>query len=637
MPRLFWYLNRFRVMSIKEIITMRIYRFLRNRMVESSLKIPKNLSLDFRPFESEQREFYLTHFSYLKKELIQETGLIMGNKIKLFGKRISFPNNIDWNKDFITEKKWPLDRIDYHSSEVGDPRDVWELNRHQFLPILGKAFYITQDEHYAQKAISLINSWIKQNSPYYGINWVSAFELALRIISWIWTLKFIASSESLTQMAYKKICKSLFRQASHILKNLSLYSSANNHLIAELTAVAFVGIYLKQDRWKKKAFTLLEEEIGHQLLPDGAGTEQSPYYLAHVMEYYLLISLVLKEREYVIPEKIRKGLARAAIFLQSVLDQDGYPFQIGDNDSGEVMRLSSNYSNSKSLLNLVAFVTEEYGVLREDLGQDEKTFWLIGPEKFQRLSQKVDKKVVRHAFPEGGYYILERTYNGTQIKLIFDCGPLGMRPMAGHGHADALSFILIVDGLPVFIDPGTFTYFKSDFWRNYFRGTSAHNTIRIDGKDQSKFIGKFLALSHAKAKCTSWNEGTEVSGSHDGYVHYKSPAVHNRTISFDDKNSVLRIFDIIETQDSHLLEQFFHLDKHSILKEIGDKKFEIETSTKTLNIRMDRSLEVTVYYGDEVIPFGWQSVSFGYKEKIFTLVGRRRITSKTILTTEIYF
>ena len=641
MSKLFWYLNRIRVMSIKEIIAMRIYRSMRDRLIKPRIKAPDDLSLKIHPFGDEQREFFFAHFSHLQKDLLQEANSIIENRINILGREIAYPKQIDWNEDFRTGKKWTLNRIDYHSFEAGDPRDTWELNRHQYLPVLGKVFYLTRDERYAQKAISLVDSWIDQNPPGRGINWASAFELALRILSWLWTLKYIVSSESLTQIAHKKICQSLFRQADYIFKNLSLYSSANNHLIGELTALSFMGLHFNQDRWKKKGLALLEEQIDLQLLPDGVGIEQSPFYHAHILEYYILIALALKERGQVIPEKIRKGLERGALFLQSVLGEDGYPPQIGDNDSGEVLRFFGSYSKFKSLLNLIAAISEKEDLLQEDIRLDEKTFWLIGAEGFQSLMNKKNRERKNRAsppaFPEGGYYILEKSFDGAKIKLIFDCGPLGMKPMAGHGHADALSFILYVNGVPVFIDPGTYTYFKSAFWRNYFRGTAAHNTIRIDGEDQSEFVGEFLASYHAQAKCLEWEEGKKVSGIHNGYARYQNPAWHMRTISFDDNNSVIRISDSIETRGSHLIEQFFHLNNEFIITENGGRKFEIKTPQKNTTICMDPSLNVMVYYGDEVIPLGWQSQSFGHKDKSFSLVGRKRIASTTTLITEIWF
>ena len=37
---------------------------------------------------------------------------------------------------------------------------VWEMNRHQFLVTLGKAYWLTSDEQYAERMISILRSWI---------------------------------------------------------------------------------------------------------------------------------------------------------------------------------------------------------------------------------------------------------------------------------------------------------------------------------------------------------------------------------------------------------------------------------------------------------------------------------------------
>jgi len=641
MQKVSWYLNRIRVMSIREILTMRIYRFLRDILIKPRVKIPKELLLDIRPFGDEQREFYLTHFSALQKDIAREADSVMENRIKLFGAEIVFPKDIKWNRDFRTGKIWPLQKVNYHTFQAGDPKDIWELNRHQFLSALGKAFFLSKDEHYAVKALSIIESWIEQNPAYRGINWTSAFEAALRILSWLFTLKYISSSKALTPAKYKKICESLFRQADHIRRNLSLYSSANNHLIGELTALGLIGLSANQAKWSAKALHLLKEQVDLQLHPDGVGIEQSPFYHAHVMEYNILIALALKERGLILPEKIRNGLERGSLFLQSILAENGRPPQIGDNDSGEVLKLSSNYSNFKSILNLASFITGKNEHIQEDIQLDEKTFWLIGGDNFRALIERGKRnetnKAVRFAFPSGGYYILEKSFAGAKVRLIFDCGPLGMKPMAGHGHADALSFVLYVNGLPVLIDPGTYTYYKNPFWREYFRGTAAHNTIRVDGENQSEFAGEFLASYHAQSKCLEWKEGERVSGVHSGYGRLRNPVLHRRTISFEDQSHILRISDTLETRGPHLIEQFFHLNNHLAITESGENSFEIKLPQRMMTVRMDQSLKVTLYYGDEIIPLGWQSKSFGLKERSFSLAGRRRIASTTTLITKIYF
>jgi hypothetical protein len=94
------------------------------------------------------------------------------------------------------------------------------------------------------------------------------------------------------------------------------------------------------------------------------------------------------------------------------------------------------------------------------------------------------------AFPDGGY-LLFGTHWGEprEIKGMLDCGPLGYLGIAAHGHADALALTLSVGGEPCLVDPGTYAYWQERKWRDYFRGTSAHNTVRVDGSTSRSAAG----------------------------------------------------------------------------------------------------------------------------------------------------
>ena len=96
---------------------------------------------------------------------------------------------------------------------------------------------------------------------------------------------------------------------------------------------------------------------------------------------------------------------------------------------------------------------------------------------------------------QGGYIVM----GGEGCHLVFDAGPLGYLGIAAHGHADALSFCLAIDDAWWLVDPGTYAYHSAPEWRSYFRGTSAHNTIRVNGNDQSQMGGAFMWLRKAHA------------------------------------------------------------------------------------------------------------------------------------------
>ena len=120
----------------------------------------------------------------------------------------------------------------------------------------------------------------------------------------------------------------------------------------------------------------------------------------------------------------------------------------------------------------------------------------------------------------------DRVGRPDEVLLVADAAPLGFLSIAAHGHADALSFVLSLGGVPVLVDPGTYCYHSDPTWREYFRGTAAHNTVRVDGLNQSEAVGPFMW----SRKALSTLETFDVAGhpqrfvaSHDGYRRLEDP------------------------------------------------------------------------------------------------------------------
>uniref|UniRef100_UPI00190F100A heparinase II/III domain-containing protein n=1 Tax=Klebsiella pneumoniae TaxID=573 RepID=UPI00190F100A len=66
-----------------------------------------------------------------------------------------------------------------------------------------------------------------------------------------------------------------------------------------------------------------------------------------------------------------------------------------------------------------------------------------------------------------------------------DVGPLGCPQSGGHGHADLLSIQCSAFGEPYIIDPGTYCYTPAEEWRDFFRNTTSHSTVIVDGAGQA--------------------------------------------------------------------------------------------------------------------------------------------------------
>ncbi len=145
------------------------------------------------------------------------------------------------------------------------------------------------------------------------------------------------------------------------------------------------------------------------------------------------------------------------------------------------------------------------------------------------LDSKHDRRTRKSAgFVEGGYFVLS---HGPSQALV-DCGELGYLSIAAHGHADCLSLLYGTGGRWLTVDPGTFCYHGSRDWRDHFRSTSAHNTVAIDGRNQSEIIGPFMWGARARAKQRIWCTtlmGDVFEGSSDGYG--PSKVTHTRTVA----------------------------------------------------------------------------------------------------------
>jgi hypothetical protein len=143
--------------------------------------------------------------------------------------------------------------------------------------------------------------------------------------------------------------------------------------------------------------------------------------------------------------------------------------------------------------------------------------------------------------------------------LVADIGTPCPPDLPAHAHADCLSFELAADGERVIENSGTSTYTAGPT-RSYERSTRAHNTVEIDGTDQTEVWGAFRAARLAKPTLHHHGDnGTviEVRASHDGYRRLRGSPVHTRTWSVTaDK---VQIVDQIHGRGDHRIMARLHI------------------------------------------------------------------------------
>src|SRR5256885_3389736 len=414
-----------------------------------------------------------------------------------------------WNCDPKTGTQAPLTPgklLDYRDRRlVGDIKYLWEVNRHLQLVTLAQGYALTREAKYLRVLQQHLESWIRACPCGRGPTWCSALEAAIRLINWsiAWQLAggaaapFFAGIEG--ARFRRRWLDSVYEHASFIHGYFSRHSSANNHLIGEAAGLYIAGLtwpcWPRVRDWRRVAQQILEREALLQSSTDGVNLEQAVCYQQFVLDFLLLALLAGRSAGERFSAAYEQRLAAMLAFLASIMDAGGNVPMIGDADDGAGTRLaqSPDFSTYRSLLASGAILFGS-GELKAKAGKlDDKTRWLFGSragELFRRVEEPRARAPLRRAFPDGGYYILGCDFETPEeIRLVADAGPLGYRSIAAHGHADALAFTLSLGGLEFLIDPGTYAYHGGGEWRAYFRGTAAHNTLRIDGVDQSQAGG----------------------------------------------------------------------------------------------------------------------------------------------------
>jgi hypothetical protein len=556
--------------------------------------------------------------------------------------QLGFPPR--WNTDPKTGITAPLvfgKSLDYRNSRiVGDIKYLWEINRHLELVTLAQAWHLSADERYLDGARTLLDSWFEQ-APYpFGVNWCSSLEHAIRLTNWsfAWNL-FGADASPLFQGTEgdafrRRWLRSIYQHCHFIAGHLSRHSSANNHLMGEATGLLIAAstwpMWEESAGWRAQAHEELEREAGQQTFADGVNKEQATWYHHAVADMMLIAGLVARANKVNFGPSYWQRLQSMLEFPASIMDAGGNMPQIGDADDGLLVRLdpAPGFDPFRSLLATGAVLFDRAEFKLKAASFDDKSRWLLGDDasrKFEALEAGPGSLTlpVRHEFPQGGYYILGSDFETPEeVRIVADAGPLGYLSIAAHGHADALAFTLSAAGLPILIDPGTFAYHTERRWRDYFRGTSAHNTLRVDGEDQSVPAGNFLWLQHAQARVESFESteaGMRMVANHTGYERLADPVRHRRTWVYERGSKRLSITDDVECRGPHRLEWFWHFAPGCGVS-VGANTLVARREGVTLTLTWPVALAARLATASEYPPLGWYSSTLDRKQPAITAV-----------------
>jgi len=616
----------------------------------------------FDNFYSGKRDSFFTEgyeknirTTVIKKHLNTQDWLLTADQICegqlcLLGQDVRLAQAGEWHKDPLEACEWPRTFYKQVSkikpSVTVDIKYVWEMNRHQYLIVLGKAYWISGDEKYAKKVCAIISSWISDNPYHSGVNWTSSLELAVRSISWIWAYFFCRGSQHMDAAFHFIFLKSIYEQGLHMEQHLSYYSSPYNHLIGEAAGLHMIGSLFSQlklgQAWEKLAWSILENNIDKQFFDDGMCVEQATFYHHFTLGFYLQAALLRKLNNKPVSEKILSGIEKALNVSMYLTQPNGKLPAIGDIDNARSLYFNMEHSwDFRGFLSLGAVLFNRSDFKRQSSGSYEELLWLCDETmltNFETMDSTYPLETSK-ALSSSGYYVMRSAWEKDSHYLCFDCGVMaaGLHedgvPSAAHGHADALSFELSVFGKPILVESGFNTYFGPLEWHRHFREEAAHNTIKMGKSRQAEYCGRLTWKSVIHPKLHYWRQADNLETVCGEIVYDKEMSHRREILSVSSKFWVL----LDQLKSAGRNEQaiaYFHFDA-SVNIEVDREKKQIIASAEGagLLIQYFEDYEVEARRGVEGMgpEAGWQAAGYGHKNPTWVLSFVIPLTKKTVL------
>lgn len=359
----------------------------------------------------------------------------------------------------------PIDWLHNPSTDV-----EWHILLHKFYYAAGlsQAWQASGDAAYVQRWAVLIDGWIAMVPP----GFIAADVTGRRVQNWIASLHglvFDGGSAAVEPGFFARLLASLHQQVEHLCAHLT---PKRNHRTLELLAIGLAGVvfpeFTRAAHWRALALKETAANIAADLLPDGVHCELSTDYHHLALRNWLQLRQLAACNGHAVPAALDAGLQRALDFAVQVHQPHGGMPSFSDGDA-------------RGYTPLLAQAGEVFN--RGDLrfiASNGRT----GHPPAQRVAH----------FRDSGYHVVRSGWTADAQHLMFDCGPLGE---GNHGHFDALSFELAAQGRPLLVDPGRYTYSETPDadgtnWRLHFRGTAAHNTVCVDGRNQTRYTPKVI-------------------------------------------------------------------------------------------------------------------------------------------------
>ncbi len=410
---------------------------------------------------------------------------------------------------------------------------------------------------------ALIEAWIAGNPRRrpgaLRFSW-RPYNLSIRVVSWL--QEIARRRREVANDRWWRIRDSLVEQLA-LLERFLETDIRGNHIVRNIRALLWGGAMLRgpaAERWRRLGSALLEAELEEQILPDGVHYERSPSYHCQVLGDFLDCRAVLG------PGPLRERL---------------------DERLREMMRALPLLTHPDGRVALFNDASLTMARFPDELERGYEA--LLGPPPAPPRGA--------FALPEAGYF----GWRGESELFILDCGPLGPDYLIGHGHCDMLSFEWSVGGRRIVVDQGVYQYLP-DRRRHISRGTAFHNTLAVEGAEQSDIYGAFRCGRRARAELLQFEKGEggfRFHGRHDGFRILPGAPLHERLVERSGEGAY-RIRDRLTADPGRRAAIGLLLHPDCEIERSAPDRLRIRRSPVVVEIRADApiAIEEAVWYPD---------------------------------------
>ncbi len=262
---------------------------------------------------------------------------------------------IDWHRCMKTGYRFHETELSTqiaHNLPKGvDIKMPWELSRMYHLPQMALAANLKPAKRnlYLTEFRNQVYDFCESNPIGYGVNWSCTMEVAIRVVNLLVAYDIFVqldSSNILNQDFVNYFSEKLMEHGKFIFKNLEINFSTlknGNHYLSNLCGLLFIASYIKNKEsktWMEFSTKEFMKEFDNQFLEDGGNYECSTAYHRLSAEISAYCFALLIRNGVKIEKRLLEKLNAVGQIATMMIRKDGSIIQIGDNDSGRLLKLN---------------------------------------------------------------------------------------------------------------------------------------------------------------------------------------------------------------------------------------------------------------------------------------------------------